>query len=134
MAHTPGPWRWEVSTDNHLVYLQGTRPPRLYVMDFVRWGMRGAAPRFQVRKDGFGGVMVRVDELAVQRQSHHVGWNQWINHPDALLIAAAPELLDACKVALEDLINTFPDEADLTDDARESIRTLRAAIAESEGK
>jgi hypothetical protein len=39
--------------------------------------------------------MVRADELAVNipGEDHHADWNQDIDHPDARLIAAAPDLL-----------------------------------------
>lgn len=88
--HTPGPWVWEVSTKNKEASLESLASMRPIVMDFTRWGMGGAAPRFHDH-----GIMRRVEEFAVQRKQHHVGFDQWINHPDALLIAAAPDLLGA---------------------------------------
>jgi hypothetical protein len=43
--------------------------------------------------------MVRADELAkdIPGEEHHSEWNQDIEHPDAKLIAAAPDLLEALK-------------------------------------
>lgn len=85
--HTPGPWGW-LMIGNRL--LLGT-PDRgcLIVMDFVRDGMQGAAPRFSDwagRSDGeprerFGGLMRPLSELG--------------GHADARLIAAAPDLAEA---------------------------------------
>ena len=50
-AATPGPWQWYGNTKMHEVYLATVNRGRVYVMDFVRWGMAGAQPRFQVRTD-----------------------------------------------------------------------------------
>ncbi|MBY5917310.1 hypothetical protein HFO77_23230 [Rhizobium leguminosarum] len=47
MSHTPGPWAWFGNASSNSIYLATTHSGRRYVMDFVRWGMRGAQPRFQ---------------------------------------------------------------------------------------
>jgi len=86
--HTPGPWRWDVSTKHKEARLEAAHGTGDIVMDFRRWGMAWAAPRF--RKDG---IMYRIEHFAVERKAHHVGWDQWVNHPDARLIAAAPDML-----------------------------------------
>lgn len=45
--HTPGPWRWEVNLSGTSIRLMGGRPQfDKTVMDFVRWGMSRATPRF----------------------------------------------------------------------------------------
>jgi len=82
-----------------------------YVMDFVRMGMSGAQPRFQVREDG-NGLMVPARDLctfqvgtpglvgyAAAKADRSVYRYQIddIDHPDARLIKSAPELLDALK-------------------------------------
>jgi len=55
-------------------------------MDFVRWGMNDAQPRFSDRGDQpLGGIMHPAYELDLNQ------------HPDARLIAAAPEMLEALK-------------------------------------
>jgi hypothetical protein len=112
---TPGPWEWYGNTKQHEVYLATTHSGRRFVMDFVRWGMGGAQPRFQVTIDGGeagGGVMRSLSELAsgdvnakgrlpilgpkfeVDYRRQFVG----IGHPDAAFIAAArsavPALID----------------------------------------
>ncbi|WP_234839285.1 hypothetical protein [Sinorhizobium medicae] len=50
--HTPGPWKWFGNASSNHVYLATTHSGRRYVMDFVRWDMRGAQPRFQPEKRG----------------------------------------------------------------------------------
>ncbi|UEM07998.1 hypothetical protein JL101_035705 (plasmid) [Skermanella rosea] len=45
--HTPGPWKWFGNAGSEHLYLATTHSGRRYVMDFVRWGMRSAQPRFQ---------------------------------------------------------------------------------------
>lgn len=45
--HTPGPWKWFGNASSNHVYLATDHSGRRYVMDFTRWGMRGAQPRFQ---------------------------------------------------------------------------------------
>ena len=89
---TAGPWRWDGNLVTKEIYLVSQSRGRPYVMDFDRWGMRGAAPRFQVRQsDGFG-VMTRADELAVKEREYR-GDIERIEHPDAALIATAPDII-----------------------------------------
>lgn len=73
-GHTAGPWVWKaigVGCNQELL-LWGEHSDRPIVLDFVRKGMQGAAPR--VRVDG---IMQPFDRT----------------HPDVRLIAAAPTLL-----------------------------------------
>lgn len=48
----------------------------------------------------------------------------------AQLIESYRRMRTACEVALTDFYNTYPEEANLGDDARESVRLLRAALEE----
>lgn len=57
--HTPGPWAWFGNARHNSIYLATTHSGRRFVMDFVRWGMRGAQPRFQAEK----GIMVDAKDL-----------------------------------------------------------------------
>ncbi len=78
-----------------------------YVMQFARWGMSDACPVFQVYEKYDGPVgerrgrgMVRADKLArsYPGKEHHDGFDDYIDHPDAIIMVAArnalPELLD----------------------------------------
>lgn len=88
--HTPGPWAWE-TTPSGEVRLQTPDRGKLYVMGFARKGMQGAQPRFSLWGDGArerrGGIM------------HNFAEAGGADHPDARLIAAAPDLLGALQVA-----------------------------------
>jgi hypothetical protein len=109
---TPGPWGWFGNTQTNHIYLATKHGGRRYVMDFTRWGMRGAQPRFHPERCG----MVDVKDLVTFEvgQRSVVGVDQakqdtsvyrydirGINHPDANLIAAAPELYEVLSEAME---------------------------------
>jgi hypothetical protein len=108
-AHTRGPWRWELSEKNKEIRLCGAAGYDLTVLDFVRWGMSAAAPRLRTADGMALNIMRRADEFAavVPGREHHAEWFKAVDHPDARLIAAAPDLL----AALEALRDAFPSEA-----------------------
>jgi len=128
--HTQGPWRWEFNEKHKGLHLVGGRPQfDLTIIDFERWGMHKATMRLRdTAHDGFNllyRVHERPDWIAPQPgREHHKHWHQLLTHPDARLIEAAPDLLDAAKKALAecaDLIATPAGDA------------LQAAIAKAEG-
>jgi hypothetical protein len=93
MPHTSGPWNWYKNQNG--VYLATPDRGHLIVMDAVRKGMNGAQLRFATwegeERARMGGLMVKADDLDVA------------NHPDARLIAAAPDILAALIKAVEHL-------------------------------
>lgn len=100
---TPGPWRFELNRKSRRVQLCGGKPTYdLTVMDFVRWGMDSAAPRFRTDRANLN-IMKRAEEFGavVLGREHHADWFQSIDHPDARLIEAAPDLLAAVRMAVE---------------------------------
>ena len=97
-AATPGPWEWNIAPDINQCKLQTSNNGKRYVMGFARWGMKDAAPVFQ--KDFH---MQRADVFAksIPGLEHHEGYDDYIDHPDALFIAAARTALPAALDALE---------------------------------
>lgn len=132
-THTPGPWRWELNEKSHLVTLCGGVPRfDMTVMDFVRYGMGHGAPRF---RSGPVDNMHRVEKFGaiVLGREHHAGWFKGIEHPDAHLIAAAPELLAACKAAQQAMGAHGPCTNNSCSDCGKTWKLLRAAISKATG-
>lgn len=107
-AALQGPWRWGGNTDIHRVYLYAPhgregQPGMHEVMDFERWGMHKAQPRFLNHKGG-GPWMVSAKELpiyevapdATSRDDKRVyrGDIIGLRHPDAEFIAHARQDVD----------------------------------------
>ena len=116
--HTPGPWDWYMS-DRGGAMLATPDRGRLYVMQPVRCGMQGGTVRFSEWGEGARGRRGGVMRDAKEHLRDGV-----LMHPDALLIAAAPELLAALQRALNVLdANGAQDEANVA----------RAAIAKAVG-
>lgn len=128
--HTPGPWRWEVNEKHKSVQLVGGVPKYdLTVMGFERWGMHDAAATLREPDVDGMNIMHRCTDWAkpVPGREHHADWFKAIDHPDALLIAAAPELL----AALEAITELYD-----TDEGCRSLpeyKAARAAIAKATG-
>ncbi|OBU86696.1 hypothetical protein MY55_07610 [Chromobacterium subtsugae] len=129
--HTPGPWRWEFNGKSKSIQLVGGRPQfDKTVMDFERWGMSGACPRFNEKISGDElNIMTRVSDrndwiAPFEGRVHHVDWCADVVHPDARLIAAAPVLL----AALEAVCDSFQ-HVPLSPGALQDLFRARAAIA-----
>ena len=132
--HTPGPWRWEVSRKSKNVRLCGGVPRfDLTVVDFERWGTHSATLRLREDEAGLN-IMERPHErdgwvVPIKGREHHADWCATLDHPDARLIAAAPDLFAACEAAAEALALPWP-VGSAQDIA--SVK-LRAAIAAAKG-
>lgn len=121
--HTKGPWYWEVNPQSKSFSLRAPQKGGTIVMDFTRYGMQSAQPRFRV-----GNILHDAAELTVvdPERDHHKNWHRLLEHPDARLIAAAPDLLAACINALDQL-----KDVDEHYPCQRSITGLRRAIAKA---
>lgn len=103
---TTSPWRWEMNLKHKQIQLCGGKPTYdLTVIDFARWGMNRATPRFRTMDDGLN-IMKPANTwtIVAPGREHHQDWFQLIDHPDANLIAAAPDLLNAA-IKLEEKLS-----------------------------
>lgn len=134
IGHTPGPWRWEVNQKTKHVNLcgGGGRQYDLSVLSFERWGCNGAQPCFLDHSDH--NLRFKLSEkpewiVPFPGREHHANWCSGLNHPDANLIASAPQLL----TTLED-IAAWLTAPDLSPQAIAHFQNqARAAIAAAKG-
>ncbi len=145
--HTPGPWAWFGNASSTSLYLATTHSGRRFVMDFARWGMRGAQPRFQVQS----GVMTPARDLLMFEvgDSKVVGYDaatedtsvyrydvRGIASADARLIAAAPDMFDALAEAKEAISYAMRGTADAEQSDRyaATIARIDEALTKAEGR
>ena len=110
--HTPGPWVWRGNAHAQDVYLSTRHGGRRIVMGFKRWGTANAQPtfrgqnsledakdllKFEVGDPSVTGVAEARENNSVYRL--HIAD---IDHPDARLIEAAPEMWDLIVELFED--------------------------------
>lgn len=120
-THTPGPWEWMFR--DKAVSLAHPHRGWLTVMDFVRLGMNGGTFRLATWKGDERGNMG-----GVMRPAHELDVNA---HPDARLIAAAPDLLAACN----DLLALYEAPQDEIGGVELLVlKRVRAAIAKARGQ
>lgn len=110
MSHTPGPWRWELNLNSRQLELCGGGGYDVTILDPVRWGMHGATVRFR-DTDISGNLLHAPHEVTswhapLKGREHHAHWLQDVTHPDARLIACAPELLVALEKAHAEIANS----------------------------
>ena len=107
-AATPGPWRWRGNIDNRQIWLQTPRMYGMTIMDFERWGMQQAVPRFAV-----DGLMYKADGMVVYEVAPNATTRKdpsvyraditAIRHPDAEFIAASRADVDWLVAEIERL-------------------------------
>jgi hypothetical protein len=83
---TKGPWEWFGHKNTYTVHLATKFRGRTYVMKMKRWGFTNAQPWFQGNSDL--GIIEPFTKF-IDGNNQISG----INHPDAQVIAEAPELL-----------------------------------------
>lgn len=94
------PWQWFGNALTREVYLATVHDGRVIIMDFERWGMGGAQPRFQIALDGEpgNGVMRKLVDLPPALGPQMVGSHRndfvGIGHPAARFMAESPALVD----------------------------------------
>ncbi|WP_246675978.1 hypothetical protein [Mesorhizobium sp. B2-1-3] len=144
--HTPGPWQWFGNANSNHVYLATVHGGRRYVMDFVRWGMRGAQPRFQPERGGMidakdllqfevGDQAIIGIDAARKDESVYRYDVRGINSADARLIAAAPTMLAALQAIVAKFDPAALVEKDLPhSDLADEMRAAFAAIARAGAK
>lgn len=92
---TKGPWEWSLNERAKSLILSNRAG--LIVMDFVRWGMQRAIPRFR------NSNVLMESPLAFAEvfpgREHHQDWCKRVNHPDAVAIENAP--VDVSKLISE---------------------------------
>ena len=142
IAHTPGPWRWEVNMRSKSLHLAGGKPQfDLTIIEPTRWGMGSATLMIRdTAHDGMN-IMHKLHERhdwwdAFPGRGHHADWCAAVTHPDMRLIEAAPCLLAALKA----LIAVAPAKAPgaglivgIEEKHKAAIAAARAAIAKAEG-
>lgn len=92
---TPEPWEWRGYVGQPSLMLHAYPRGWLVVMDFVRAGMRDAAPRFRDAND----ILHRIDScpgVDVRDTDKKISC---VTHPDMLLVEQAPTLLRELKEA-----------------------------------
>ncbi len=104
--HTKGPWKWLVNKSSKKVELCGSG---IEVLRFKRYGMQSATPTFTENYRGHKLQGINAMDLAqeIKGREHHSDWCQTINHPDAYLIEAAPDMLEAL-LSIENDDGTIP--------------------------
>jgi len=128
IGHTPGPWVWRNAHGGE-PELVCPKHGMLLVMDAVRHGMNRADIRFARRDPSDrGGLMVKASDL-LPKTGKCVPDYPPVENPDMRLIAAAPDLLSACRMIVE----AHPLNGNGSCPECIASRAAAAAIAKAEG-
>src|SRR3990167_4592797 len=112
-AHTKGPWAWQEMGGWRLVGQWGMRPIVLSAK-----ARNGKGPGKFALRDDESDLLIPFDP----------------NHPDARLIAAAPDLLEACRAWVDWMDSPGGGTDKTSDDEDKMIDAMRDAIAKAEGQ
>lgn len=126
--HTKGPWSWFCNGGS--IDLRTPHSGQLLVMD-IGTGTTVGKPklRFSERSDNMGGLMKSAGAFVPEESLNFHGFTL-LKNPDACLIAAAPELFDACNMAIQVIEQLIP-EPSARGVADVVLAQLRAAIAKA---
>jgi hypothetical protein len=130
---TEGPWRWELNLKSKRLELCGGVPRfDLTVMDFVRWGMGGAAPRVRRMSAPRLNIMERIELFAkvVLGREHHANWFQSVDHPDMRLMEKSRDLYNVC----HKLVDRYYESGMNPGRLHEIVVEAQAAIAYVQGE
>lgn len=134
---TPGPYRWEINLKYKRVYLSGgTQRYDWSVLSCSRWGMQGATVAFMSGRSGEPCRLITpAHEFAaiVPGREHHAAWFQTIDHPDAHLLAAAPDLYREL-AHLVNLLEPLEEAGLLAVPGLATLNGARAALAKARGE
>jgi hypothetical protein len=111
--HTPGPWVWSNVLDE-------VHPGAYDKAEISAYG--------PINEKGEGDIY---DVLQVEVEDDGRNWRLKVSEPDAWLIIAAPDLLEACRAALPEILNHEMGHS------RQFVaihEKLDAAIAKAEGR
>lgn len=130
---TPGPWRWTFNQEHKSVYLVGGVPQfDKTVMQFHRWGMSGAVPAFNDKITGnVWNIMERLCDKPewlspFEGREHHIKWCANVVHPDACLIAAAPDMYEELECA-RDVFRFYQSHHEFKGGSEKAIRNKEIA-------
>lgn len=125
---TPRPerWQWTLNEMHKSIELQSVNGTRRTILKPQRWGFNGATVYFN---DGY--ILKPAVEFAtiIPGHEHHAAFFKTIDHPDAALIAAAPDLLNACELTLHRLEAVHMADGLVADELRRSIAKARGEAA-----
>lgn len=124
--HTPGPWQW-FERQKGRPYLATPDRGQLYVMGFERAGMQGAGPVF-AHWPGIEGGAARERRGGVMEPGLLL--RDGLMHPDARMVEAAPDLLEA----LAALTNHCRRMGFDTREEEPLLQAAEAAIAKATGE
>lgn len=122
---TKGPWHWEVNEKHKDINLCGSG---IEVMRFQRWGMQSAMPTFTKHNDDtFKLQGMKVTDLSepVKGREHHQARFKTINHPDAHLIAAAPDMYEMIQNILDERKGVARNDYVLDDEIEQLLARAR---------